>query len=59
MSKLSKYLNDEIREIEKYNRKTNGDNTLEWVKKYAKNFRKEWEQKFGKVVESGVYNQIC
>lgn len=60
--KLKRFLKDQKEEIEKYkwclgiklchdplNDKTLNEICFEWIKKYASEFRKTWESKYGKV----------
>ena len=46
---------------EKARRDLGPDALMDWVEKYAAQFRKEWEAKHGKVVEDedGVCSQSC
>lgn len=56
-SKYFKFMKDEIEEIEKYKwirseqegRDLDEEACEEWVNKYARRFREEWENKHGKI----------
>lgn len=54
---------DEIREIKKYKSIRNeqehydlgDDAVIEWIRKYAANFRKQWEEKYGSIIDERKY----
>lgn len=57
--RTKEFLKDECAEIERYkwvqsekaHRDLGNDCCLEWIEKYAKQYREQWEQKNGKIIE--------